>query len=145
VETPEERAIQIFVNRPKRIPAACCCIGAYDNEPVCACAMNWVVTVDDNFYEIIEHQVHDGVEYSAQLLGPTYIDWSAKRAEEWANKCKALQAAPAPTLQERLMLFKRTGKVDAVKSGYPNINARSEQLQTFGNLDEKPIGEMNGA
>lgn len=66
--TPEQIAIKTFMARGEPIASACCCMGPTGGEPLCPCAMDWVVKVDNVYYKIEKEPLEYGYQYVAKKL-----------------------------------------------------------------------------
>ena len=56
MKTPEQRAIEQHLSKPRPHSHACCCMGPRDDDPVCPCRMEWVEKVDGIYYQISENR-----------------------------------------------------------------------------------------
>jgi hypothetical protein len=62
--------------------------------------MEWVVEVDDSYYQIGKERTERGYNYTATLLGPMNQDWEAVRLAEFGELTRP------KTLSERLKQYK---------------------------------------
>jgi hypothetical protein len=68
LENNKKEAIRMFLSSPAPRVRACGCNGPQSGQPVCPCLMQWVVKLEDGFYQITEHRSPDGITHSAEKL-----------------------------------------------------------------------------
>lgn len=91
--TNEQIAIRQHLSKERPNAAACCCVGAQRNEPVCPCAMQWVEVVDNKWYRIEEHRSTDGITHTVELLGNVgdKLDGNGCPKDKDSMNCKNLK------------------------------------------------------
>ena len=73
----ELKAVKAFVARGLPGLSICACMGPADiygmpgkQEPLCLCAMQWVVEIEGEYFKISQSSTETGIEFTAHSIGP---------------------------------------------------------------------------
>lgn len=66
----QKRVIRAFIERGEPISSGCACMGPRFGEPLCSCAMRWVMMDEGHYFKITKVLQEFGYTYHVANIGP---------------------------------------------------------------------------